>query len=104
MITNRTRVTFENGTTIEVDKGTSLYELSMKYQPEMKHKIVGAEINNEVVPLDYRINKESTVMFLDSTYINGYFTSFMNFMRIIDLTFSTFVWILPSSMSPVRDV
>lgn len=72
MITNRTRVTFENGTTIEVDKGTSLYELSMKYQPEMKHKIVGAEINNEVVPLDYRINKESTVMFLDSTYINGY--------------------------------
>ena len=23
MITNRTRVTFENGTTIEVDKGTS---------------------------------------------------------------------------------
>ena len=72
MITNRTRVTFENGTTIEVDKGTSLYELSMKYQPEMKHKIVGAEINNEVVPLDYRINKESTVMFLDATYINGY--------------------------------
>ena len=59
MITNRTRVTFENGTTIEVDKGTSLYELSMKYQPEMKHKRVGAEINNEVVPLDYRINKES---------------------------------------------
>lgn len=72
MITNRTRVTFENGTTIEVDKGTSLYELSMKYQPEMKHRIVGAEINNEVVPLDYRINKESTVMFLDATYINGY--------------------------------
>ena len=42
MITNSTRVTFENGTTIEVDKGTSLYELSRKYQPEMKHKIVGA--------------------------------------------------------------
>ena len=72
MITNSTRVTFENGTTIEVDKGTSLYELSRKYQPEMKHKIVGAEINNEVVPLDYRINKESKVIFLDSTYINGY--------------------------------
>ena len=30
MITNSTRVTFENGTTIEVDKGTSLYELSRK--------------------------------------------------------------------------
>lgn len=72
MITNRTRVTFENGTTIEIDKGTSLYELSRKYQPEMKHKIVGAEINNEVVPLDYRVNKESNVMFLDSTYMNGY--------------------------------
>lgn len=72
MITNRTRVTFENGTTIEVDKGTSLYELSRKYQPEMTHNIVGAEINNEVVPLDYRINKESTVLFLDATYINGY--------------------------------
>ena len=72
MITNSTRVTFENGTTIEVDKGTSLYELSRKYQPEMKHKVVGAEINNEVVPLDYRINKESKVIFLDATYINGY--------------------------------
>ena len=72
MITNSTRVTFENGTTIEVDKGTSLYEISRKYQPEMKHKIVGAEINNEVVPLDYRINKESNVIFLDATYVNGY--------------------------------
>ena len=72
MITNSTRVTFENGTTIEVDKGTSLYEISRKYQPEMKKKIVGAEINNEVVPLDYRINKESHVIFLDSTYVNGY--------------------------------
>ena len=72
MITNSTRVTFENGTTIEVDKGTSLYEISRKYQQEMKHKIVGAEINNEVVPLDYRINKESHVIFLDQTYVNGY--------------------------------
>ena len=62
MITNSTRVTFENGTSIEVDKGTSLYEISRKYQQEMQHKIVGAEINNEVVPLDYRVNKESNVM------------------------------------------
>ena len=68
MITNSTRVTFENGTSMEVDKGTSLYEISRKYQQEMKRKIVGAEINNEVVPLDYRINKESNVIFLCFPY------------------------------------
>lgn len=69
---NRTNVTFEDQTTIEIEKGTSLYELSKIYQPKMKYKIVGAEIDNEAIPMDTKITKSTKIKFLDVTSTNGY--------------------------------
>lgn len=72
MATNRTNVTFNDGTTVEVEKGTTIYELSQVYQPKMKYCIVGAMIDNEVVPMDTKINKTTTIEFIDITSTNGY--------------------------------
>ena len=65
-------VTFNNDTTLEVEKGTTLYEISKTVQKTMDTKIVGAEINNEVVPLSTEITKNTTVQFIDMYSINGY--------------------------------
>ena len=51
MATNRTNVTFNDGTVIEVEKGTTIYELSKLYKSKMPYNIVGAEIDNETVPM-----------------------------------------------------
>ena len=72
MSTNRTNVTFEDGTVLEVEKGTTLHELSKLYQPKMKFSIVGAEIDNETVTMDTKINKATKVKFIDITSTNGY--------------------------------
>ena len=36
MASNRTNVTLNDGTVLEVEKGTTIYELSKTYQPKMK--------------------------------------------------------------------
>lgn len=72
MTTNRTNVTFNDGTTVEVEKGTNIYELSQLYQPKMKYNIVGAIIDHEVVPMDTKINKATKVEFIDITSTDGY--------------------------------
>ena len=65
-------VTLNNDTTLEVEKGTTLYEISKTVQKTMDTKIVGAEINNEVVSLSTEITKNTTVQFIDMYSINGY--------------------------------
>lgn len=72
MANNRTTITFQNGEELEIEKGTTLYELSKIYQPKMKLSIVGAEIDNEVVSLETPINRSTKVTFLDYNSINGY--------------------------------
>lgn len=72
MATNRTNVTFNDGTVLEIEKGTTIYELSKLYQPKMKYKIVGAEIDNETVPMDTKINRSTKIEFIDVTTTNGY--------------------------------
>lgn len=72
MATNRTNVTFNDGTTIEIEKGTPIYELSKIYQPKMKYNIVGAEIDNETVPMDTKIMRSTKIEFIDVTTVNGY--------------------------------
>lgn len=72
MATNRTTVTFNDGTTVEVEKGTTIYELSQVYQPKMKYSIVGAIIDNEVVLMDTKINKATKIEFIDITSTDGY--------------------------------
>ena len=72
MATNRTNVTLNDGTTIEVEKGTTIYEISKLYQPKMKNSIVGAEVDNETVPMDTKIMRATKIEFIDATTTNGY--------------------------------
>ena len=72
MATNRTNVTFNDRTVIEVQKGTTLYELSHLYQPKMKYNIVGAEIDNETVSMETKITRATKINFIDVTTTNGY--------------------------------
>lgn len=72
MATNRTNVTFENGEVLEVEKGTTFYELSKIYQSKMEYSIVGAEVDNETVHMDSKITKATKIKFIDLTTVNGY--------------------------------
>lgn len=72
MSTNKTTVIFEDNTSLEVEKGTTLEEISKFYQKNMQFPIVGAEINNETVPMDIKITRAVNIKFLDITSINGY--------------------------------
>lgn len=72
MATNRTNVTFNDGTILEVEKGTTIYELSKLYQPKLSYNIVGAEIDNETVPMETKIMRATKLDFIDVTTTNGY--------------------------------
>ena len=72
MAANKTTVTFSDGTSIEVEKGTTLYEISKLYQPKLDYEIVGAEIDNDTVPMETPITKATKINFIDLTCANGY--------------------------------
>ena len=72
MATNRTNVTFNDGTILEIEKGTTIYELSKLYQPKMSYNIVGAEIDNETISMDMKVTRATKLNFIDVTSINGY--------------------------------
>lgn len=72
MATNRTNVTFNDGTVLEIEKGTSIYELSKIYQPKMKNSIVGVEIDNETISMETKIMKATKLEFIDANSTNGY--------------------------------
>ena len=64
-------ISFPDDTSLEVEKGLTLYEISKRY-PHHESNIVGAEINNEVVPMDTIVSKNTKVNFIDTKSINGY--------------------------------
>ena len=72
MATNRTNVTFEDGSVMEVEKGTTIYELSKMYQSKLKYDIVGAEIDNTPVSMDTPITRATKLKFIDLSSPNGY--------------------------------
>ncbi len=72
MAGNRTNVAFNDGTVVEVEKGTTIYELSSLYQPKMDNRIVGVEIDNETVPMDTKITRATKLNFIDYTTQNGF--------------------------------
>ena len=72
MATNRTNVTFNDGTVLEVEKGTTIYELSKLYQPKLEYEIVGAEIDNKAVSMEMPITRATKLNFVDLTNPNGY--------------------------------
>jgi len=72
MSTGRTKVTFNDNSEMEIERGTTIYELSKLYQPKMNYSIVGAEIDNETVPMDMEVTKATRINFIDITSTNGY--------------------------------
>ena len=72
MAMNRIHVTLNDDTTVEIEKGTTIYEISRIYQPKMKYNIVGAKINHEIVPMDTKITKATKIEFVDLSSTDGY--------------------------------
>lgn len=72
MAQNKTTITLEDDTTIEIEKGTSLYEISKLVEKNRKYKIVGAEIENETVSMDTLVTRATRIKFIDVTSTNGY--------------------------------
>ncbi|MBQ4030655.1 MAG: hypothetical protein II625_02760 [Bacilli bacterium] len=72
MSTNRANVTFSDGTIMEVEKGTTIYELSKLYQSKLDYEIVGAEIEHAAVSMEMPITRATKLDFVDLTSPNGY--------------------------------
>ncbi len=85
MATNRANVTFNDGTVIEVEKGTTIYELSKLYKKKMKYSIVGAQIDNEIVPMENKINRNTELEFIDLTSTNGFKLSKAGLQFVIEV-------------------
>ena len=66
------KITFPDGTTKSYPKGTTYHEISEDYKKNTQLNILGVKINNEIIPLDVKADKDSTVTFFDVTDIAGY--------------------------------
>ena len=71
------KITIDNKT-IEVSKGTSLYEISKLFQQDYSLPIILAKVNNQYKELSSIINKDSKIEFLtiddkeaNRSYVNG---------------------------------
>lgn len=65
-------LTFKDKTTIEVDKGTTYYEVSKEQRANFKNKIIGVKVDNEVISMSDKIYKNANIEFFDVSDINGY--------------------------------
>lgn len=59
-----------NNESVVYEKNTSLYDISKDYPSE--HSILGAKINNVLVPLTYKVTKDCEVKFVDYFDLAGY--------------------------------
>lgn len=59
-----------NGNSVVYEKNTMLYDISKDFQN--KNSILGAKINNSLVPLNYRLKKDCEVEFIDFCDLAGY--------------------------------
>jgi len=64
-------ITFSDKTVENYSEGITLLELSKYYQPKMINPIVGARVDNIVLPLTTRITKNCKIEFFDVNDITG---------------------------------
>lgn len=88
---NLVEIKLPDGRKRHVEKGTSLLELSKKYQKEFKSPIVLALINNKLKELRSHVNENCSLEFLDITSRDGYRTylrsvSFLMIKAIYDIS------------------
>lgn len=60
-----------NNQRVDIKQGTSLAELAKKYSTLCQYPILGALVNNEISPLDYRIYNPKCIRFIDITDRQG---------------------------------
>jgi len=66
----RITITFNDGTKKDYQKGITYYEVSKDYK--LANDILGVKVNNEIIPLDTKINKDTVVEFFDFNDLAGY--------------------------------
>lgn len=64
-------VSFDFGVQISVDAGTSLLELSREYVSRYKSAIIAARVNNTIKELNFKLEKDCKVSFVDLTDEDG---------------------------------
>jgi len=65
-------VTFPSGDTKEVAKGVSLLELSREYTDRYTSTIVAGKVDNDIKELNYELNQDCMVEFIDLTHSDGF--------------------------------
>ena len=55
----------------DYEKGTTLLEMSKKFQSEFKSDIIVALVNNKLMSLDTKITRNAKVVFKDATDVLG---------------------------------
>ncbi len=65
-------ITFKDGTTNEFPYNATVYDVANFYQEKMKHDILGAKINNEIVSMNTHLTKNCSIEFIDILDPYGY--------------------------------
>lgn len=66
------KITLLDKTIIEVAPNTTLMEVAKMHIKNNKYPLLGAKLNNNVVNLNDRVNKDANVEFIDFNDLNGY--------------------------------
>ncbi|NLC68209.1 MAG: nucleoside kinase [Clostridiaceae bacterium] len=64
-------INFADGSSKEVARGTSLLDLSKKYQAKYYSSIIAAKVNNDIKELDFCLENDCKVEFIDLTTDDG---------------------------------
>lgn len=79
------KVTLDNDQTYQYPKSVTLMEVSKERQPDFEYKIVGAIVDNNLRELNYALEEDSNVKFVDitSNYGHRFYTRSLSFLFII---------------------
>jgi len=65
-------VTFNDSSTAEFEYNTPIFEIALVYQHKMANPILGVKVDNQVVDMGTKLDKNATLHFFDINDINGY--------------------------------
>lgn len=65
-------IQFADETTKKYSDGITFNEIKEDYEKKVNHKILGAKVNNEIVPLSLKAKDNTKIEFFDISDVNGY--------------------------------
>ena len=65
-------ITFENNETVAFDSGILVSDVAKHYQSYMTNPILGCRINNQIVPMNFKLTHDTKIEFLDIFDRDGY--------------------------------